>query len=79
MKADSNPWVRTRLEPWDEAMKARIYTDTSVLGGCEDVEFAEYSVRLMNGFMGGDRVLVLSTRSSSCERSATGSRPRSRA
>ena len=42
-------------------MKPRVYTDTSVLGGCEDEEFAEYSVRLMDGFVKGDRVLVLST------------------
>lgn len=41
-------------------MKIRIYTDTSVLGGCEDEEFAEYSVRLMEGFVRGERVLVLS-------------------
>ena len=38
----------------------RVYTDTSVLGGCEDEEFAEYSVRLMEGFVSGERVLVLS-------------------
>jgi hypothetical protein len=42
-------------------MKIRIYTDTSVLGGCEDAEFAEHSVRLMDGFARGDRLLVLST------------------
>ncbi len=42
-------------------MKIRIYTDTSVLGGCEDAEFAEHSVRLMEGFMTGERLLVLST------------------
>ena len=41
-------------------MKFRIYTDTSVLGGCEDEEFAEHSVRLMEGFVRGERVLVLS-------------------
>jgi hypothetical protein len=41
-------------------MKVRIYTDTSVLGGCEDEEFAEHSVRLMEGFIRGDLVLVLS-------------------
>jgi hypothetical protein len=28
-------------------MKFRTYTDTSVLDGCEDDEFAEHSVRLM--------------------------------
>lgn len=42
-------------------MKMRIYTDTSVLGGCEDEEFSEHSLRLMDGFVSGDRVLVLST------------------
>ena len=42
-------------------MKIRIYTDTSVLGGCEDAEFAEHSVRLMEGFVRGERLLVLST------------------
>ena len=41
-------------------MKLRIYTDTSVLGGCEDEEFAEYSIRLMEGFVRGELVLVLS-------------------
>ena len=41
-------------------MKTRVYTDTSVLGGCEDEEFAEHSVRLMEGFARGERVLVLS-------------------
>ena len=39
----------------------RIYTDTSVLGGCEDEEFAEHSVRLMECFVRGERVLVLSS------------------
>jgi len=42
-------------------VKSRIYTDTSVLGGCEDEEFAEYSVRLMESFVRGERVLVLSS------------------
>ena len=41
-------------------MKSRIYTDTSVLGGCEDEEFAEHSIRLMRDFVLGRRVLVLS-------------------
>lgn len=41
-------------------MKMRVYTDTSVLGGCEDEEFAEHSVRLMEGFVRGERVLVVS-------------------
>ena len=42
-------------------MKSRIYTDTSVLGGCEDEEFADHSVRLMEGFVRGELVLVLSS------------------
>ncbi|MGE3163583.1 MAG: PIN domain protein [Planctomycetota bacterium] len=41
-------------------MKQRIYTDTSVLGGREDEEFAEHSVRLLGSFVRGERVLVLS-------------------
>ena len=41
-------------------MKIRIYTDTSVLGGCEDDEFAEHSIRLLEGFVRGEFVLVLS-------------------
>jgi len=42
-------------------MKARIYIDTSVVGGCEDDEFAVYSCRLMESFVRGDFVLVAST------------------
>ena len=42
-------------------MKTRVSTDTSVLGGCEDEEFAEHSVRLMQGFVRGELVLVLSS------------------
>lgn len=42
-------------------MKPRIYTDTSVLGGCEDDEFAEYSIRLMESFVRGERILVVSS------------------
>jgi len=41
-------------------VKFRIYTDTSVLGGCEDEEFAEHSLRLMDAFVGGELTLVLS-------------------
>ena len=41
-------------------MRLRIYTDTSVLGGCEDEEFATYSIQLMECFMRGDMILVLS-------------------
>lgn len=42
-------------------MRQRIYTDTSVLGGCEDEEFSEHSIRLVEEFVRGDRILVLSS------------------
>ena len=42
-------------------MKARIYVDASVVGGCEDDEFAAHSLRLMESFVRGDFVLVVST------------------
>jgi hypothetical protein len=38
----------------------RIYTDTSVIGGCEDEEFRVHSRRLMDAFVRGDLRLVLS-------------------
>jgi len=41
-------------------MKTRIYVDTSVVGGCEDDEFSEHSVRLMECFVRGDFILVVS-------------------
>ena len=42
-------------------MKARMYVDTSVIGGCEDEEFAVHSLRLMECFARGDYTLVLSS------------------
>lgn len=41
-------------------MKPRVYTDTSVLGGCEDDEFREPSLRLLETFQLGKMILVLS-------------------
>ena len=41
-------------------MRTRIYVDASVVGGCEDGEFAEHSVPLMAGFVRGESVLVVS-------------------
>lgn len=41
-------------------MRLRIYTDTSVLGGCEDEEFRDPSLRLFEAFVAGEMVLVLS-------------------
>jgi hypothetical protein len=41
-------------------MRLRIYTDTSVLGGCEDEEFRDKSSQLLGAFRRGDLTLVLS-------------------
>lgn len=41
-------------------MASRIYTDTSVIGGCEDDEFRVHSRRLMDAFVEGRLRLVLS-------------------
>ena len=41
-------------------MKQRIYTDTSVIGGCLDVEFRSPSVRLFEKFHSGEAIVVLS-------------------
>jgi len=38
----------------------RVYIDTSVIGGCLDEEFAEWSVRLMQEFRDGLKIAVLS-------------------
>jgi hypothetical protein len=41
-------------------MKRRIYTDTSVIGGCLDVEFRQPSLELLGLFKSGKAVIVLS-------------------
>lgn len=41
-------------------MKRRIYTDTSVIGGCLDKEFSASSTRLFERSARGSDVLVLS-------------------
>lgn len=41
-------------------MKPRIYTDTSVLGGCLDEEFEDASLRLLNMFKAGEAIIVVS-------------------
>jgi len=38
----------------------RIYVDTSVIGGCLDDEFAEWSLQLMQEFRDGKKIAVLS-------------------
>jgi len=41
-------------------MRRRIYTDTSVIGGCLDDEFRAHSVRLIRSFEMGSAIIVLS-------------------
>lgn len=38
----------------------RIYTDTSVIGGCLDAEFAEHSLRFIDEVNAGRVVLLIS-------------------
>lgn len=42
-------------------MRKRIYTDTSVIGGCLDVEFDNDSLALFKGFNSGTSIIVLSS------------------
>jgi len=41
-------------------MKQRVYIDTSVIGGCFDTEFEEWSNRLFDEFVFGNRIAVIS-------------------
>jgi hypothetical protein len=41
-------------------MKQRVYIDTSVIGGCFDQEFEEWSNRLFDDFKTGKRIAVVS-------------------
>ena len=41
-------------------MKRRIYTDTSVIGGCLDDEFREGSLALIEAFRAGAAIMVIS-------------------
>jgi len=41
-------------------MRQRIYVDTSVFGGCEDVEFIGHSRRLVAAMVAGDYSMVIS-------------------
>ena len=41
-------------------MRRRIYTDTSVVGGCLDEEFSTHSIQLFDRFRAGLDILVLS-------------------
>jgi hypothetical protein len=42
-------------------MKKRIYTDTSVIGGCLDVEFEDGSTALFKTFNSGKNIIVVSS------------------
>lgn len=41
-------------------MKQRVYIDTSVIGGCFDKEFEEWSNLLFDDFLSGKRIAVIS-------------------
>jgi len=41
-------------------MKQKVYIDTSVIGGCFDSEFDEWSNRLFDDFISGKRIAVIS-------------------
>ncbi len=41
-------------------MKQRVYIDTSVIGGCYDKEFEEWSNRLFDDFKTGNKIAVVS-------------------
>ena len=41
-------------------MKQRVYIDTSVIGGCFDLEFKEWSNRLFDDFRAGKKIAVIS-------------------
>jgi len=43
-----------------DAMKQRIYIDTSVIGGCEDKEFSIWSILLFDNFKKGEKIAVVS-------------------
>lgn len=41
-------------------MKLHLYIDTSVIGGCLDKEFSEFSIKLINEFKRGNKILTIS-------------------
>lgn len=41
-------------------MRHRVYLDTSVIGGCEDAQFAEWSLQLFEEFKNGLKIAVVS-------------------
>jgi len=41
-------------------LRPRIYVDTSVIGGCFDEEFEEYSNQLFDEFVSGRKIVIVS-------------------
>ena len=41
-------------------LRPRIYVDTSVIGGCFDEEFEEYSSQLFDEFVSGRKIVIVS-------------------
>ena len=41
-------------------LRPRIYVDTSVIGGCFDEEFDEYSLQLFDDFISGKKIPIIS-------------------
>lgn len=41
-------------------LRPRIYVDTSVIGGCFDEEFEEYSNQLLDEFVSGRKIVIVS-------------------
>ena len=41
-------------------MRSHLYIDTSVIGGCLDEEFSEYSLKLIDEFKNGNKILNIS-------------------
>lgn len=41
-------------------MTSRVYIDTSVIGGCIDEEFKEWSLKLFDEFKNGNKIAVIS-------------------
>jgi len=39
---------------------SRVYIDTSVIGGCIDEEFKEWSLKLFDEFKNGNKIAVIS-------------------
>ena len=53
-------WNLIRKTWYNVEMIQRIYIDISVIGGCFDNEFTQYSTRLFEEFASGDKKLIIS-------------------